>query len=1475
MQKKRWTRQMLSLLLAFALVISAIAPNAFAEETGNGAPVIVTNESPTGDAEPSPSAEPTPTADPESYELQAPSVQSIVYQPPGIPAYEYLTYLSSTIGTRVAGSPEDVAARDYITGEFAKLGLGVDIQPFSYTSKDKTINSSNVIATKAGTSDKVVIVGAHYDSVAASKGADDNGSGVAVMMEAARTVADKVTPYTIKFIAFGAEETGLRGSKAYVAKMSQEDKDNTIAMINLDSLAVGDNMHIYGNAGSEGFVRDLGLDIAKDLHLDVTTQQGVNPEYPAGTTGDWSDHAPFKDAGIPYGYLEATNWLLGDMDGYTQTELEGEVWHTEKDTLDHISATYPGRIENHLSTFSQLLSNILLEIQEPQELKLNNEVSNDNDKDNDKAAITETRTFDVEFDLPSGSALSDLAWTYGGKDFSEYKKYNSTDKVYSGDPYIKLVGTPVEVGGKVHAKVMFDQIFGTSNMSGNRTLYPPLLKSLNAANILAVADKKGNVAKVKVPYNVYDDYHAYDDIKPAINEIMASPDKQDRYIENKVIGKSGQGRDINFSIVAKDKDSVDKYLNEILPLMNDNPAALQEKIKSGELTDYKVPIWINNIHPDEAPGVDAIINIFRSLVTKDTVSYETTDDQGNSQTVTLDVDSALDNVIFLLNYTENPDGRFLNTRQNAAGFDLNRDNSYQTQPETQQVMGELAKWMPTTFLDFHGFVKEFLIEPCTPPHDPNFEYDLLIDNMVEQANLMGRAGVANTKYDVFHIPYEEGLKAAQDPNYKPIANATGWDDGSPAYTAVFAMHHGAMGHTVEIPELNQDSTDALYYTALAATKYLVDNKDELFLNQLEIYKRGVNNEDNKAVDKYLVNAKYEEIGRPRTGNENFFPEYYVLPVDAELQKSPSEAYKMVKYLLHNGVEVERTKESVTVGSTTYPSGTFVVNMHQASRGFANVVLYDGFDVSDFKEMYSDIIQSFPEMRGFDSYETRVVGAFTGKTSELTDESALTIPGTTVSDEANYYVVRSDSNAAIQAVNELIAAGKKVTLLENGDGRSYEKGDFLVESTSLTPILSKYVLTVVPFPNDGNQAGIVLKPVTVGATAKGVPEFVLKQLGFKVTNVLDEADVLLNAGNAAQIKAKPYIGFGKSGMSVFKNANVLTGFDYKTENAYEGLYKAELSQDSIITAPYEAEDYLYTNTGSYITGVPTGATVIATIKNADDFFVAGWWPTQDAAKGKTAGFTYKKDGLNATIFASDSFNKDHPQAQFRLMAEAVYASLKVDVQPPYTGGPYVPPVTPPTDPVEPPTEPTTPVTVPDFKDLGKATWAITAIQSLAAKGIVTGVSADKFEPLKQVTRAEFLTMLIRAFGLLDKDATVSFGDVPSGAWYYSFVATAVKLKLAQGVGGDKFDPTRPITREEMAILSANVLKSVKGKQAQDPAAALLKFKDSSSMASYSKDSIALLTEEGVINGVSADTFSPKGIASRAQAAVIIDRLMGIE
>ncbi len=266
------------------------------------------------------------------------------------------------IGPRVAGTDQEAQAAEAIADIFTGFGYPTEIQPFTEASADgEAIDSANVVAVKNGKSVREIIVGAHYDSAEAGLGADDNASGVAVMLEAAELVKNVSIPYTIRFIAFGAEEAGLLGSYAYLNKMSQAEFENTIAMINLDSLAAGDIAYVYGDEGQQAALRDWTLEWAFGNGLDLQTIHNV--DLSEGDSSGISDYAAFRDAGIPFVYFEATNWSLGDQDGYTQVDPQygdkGKIWHTKYDTLDYLDANFPGRIDQHLDLFVTVLYNIL------------------------------------------------------------------------------------------------------------------------------------------------------------------------------------------------------------------------------------------------------------------------------------------------------------------------------------------------------------------------------------------------------------------------------------------------------------------------------------------------------------------------------------------------------------------------------------------------------------------------------------------------------------------------------------------------------------------------------------------------------------------------------------------------------------------------------------------------------------------------------------------------------------------------------------------------------------------------------------------------------------------------------------------------------------------------------------------------------------------------------------------------------------
>ena len=276
---------------------------------------------------------------------------------------DYLKALSVQIGSRVAGTADEKRAFEYCVEQFSNMGYTVKGDGFTYEVDGAVYSSQNAEIIKKGNSGKQIIIGAHYDSVKRGTGADDNASGVAVVLEVAKQMKEVETPYTLVFVLFGAEEDGLQGSTHYVSQMTPEDIENTLVMVNLDSLIAGDFAYVYGNDGDDGIYRDWLLEKAHELNLDLITQVKNEVDLPPGTTGDWSDHVPFKSKGIPYVYFESTNWNLGAQDGYTQVDMEygvnGEIWHTDHDTVEYIDSQFPNRVDERLGTFTHVLSTFL------------------------------------------------------------------------------------------------------------------------------------------------------------------------------------------------------------------------------------------------------------------------------------------------------------------------------------------------------------------------------------------------------------------------------------------------------------------------------------------------------------------------------------------------------------------------------------------------------------------------------------------------------------------------------------------------------------------------------------------------------------------------------------------------------------------------------------------------------------------------------------------------------------------------------------------------------------------------------------------------------------------------------------------------------------------------------------------------------------------------------------------------------------
>lgn len=154
----------------------------------------------------------------------------------------------------------------------------------------ETRSSSNVVATKRGAArpDEIIIVGAHYDSVPGSPGANDNASGVAAALEAARVLATANPPRTVQFVLFSGEELGLFGSAAYAT----ENRAGVVAMVNLDMVGWGSRLMVGNSPGRDETVVNTALRVAEELGIPAT-------RFRLGA----SDHASFERVGIPAVFL--------------------------------------------------------------------------------------------------------------------------------------------------------------------------------------------------------------------------------------------------------------------------------------------------------------------------------------------------------------------------------------------------------------------------------------------------------------------------------------------------------------------------------------------------------------------------------------------------------------------------------------------------------------------------------------------------------------------------------------------------------------------------------------------------------------------------------------------------------------------------------------------------------------------------------------------------------------------------------------------------------------------------------------------------------------------------------------------------------------------------------------------------------------------------------------------------------------------
>lgn len=743
-------------------------------------------------------------------------------------------------------------------------------------------------------------------------------------------------------------------------------------------------------------------------------------------------------------------------------------------------------------------------------------------------------------------------------------------------------------------------------------------------------------------------YHA---IAPRLNELQAISDR----VSVEVVGQTGLGRDLyKVTLTAPEHASQTRRQDAWRELIENDPV---RAARDRELDrHYKAPVWVNNnIHGNEWEGTDASLREIERLATSRDPA----------------VRRLLDNHRIYFNVTANPDGRVAGTRANANGFDMNRDFVTNSQPENRAMRDMLIDTQPVMTLDEHGYVDGTLIEPTTPPHGQNYDFDLYIKHGYANGLGMERAVQA--------LGYPEAQDVVVPFRDLPPGE---WDGWPPIFTAQYAMYHGAVSYTVEIPlqvnnaaynelpvaELRRRSainTDVSAASIRSTLDYVARHRDSLVDNQIELFRRGAAGERLRQLPDGFVPG----FG-PEDRYTTEFPRAYVIPAGTG-QRSAVAAARLVDLLVDHDVRVRRANRDFALGGRRYPAGSYLVDMHQPKRGLANAMLEAGKDLS------ADV----PVMYDIAGWSHRLLW---GASVDIVRGGDLRVPSTQVTvasptggvDAAPgrdlAITIRDGKDAS--AVNDLL--GRGIELRRLADGSVVVPASATVAARQ---VADRYGVRFGRAPSGAR--GAVLTRLTVAAAVGPDELFVLREMGFDVRPVstavlnsgydLAEVDVLVVSSGLRFAQLTP--------AARAEVDELLARGGVLTRGANGSLFNAEAGLLPVTAVPgrEDANGVVnVTNTSSlggsmptsfvyspqWFTGLGSGVTVEQRYGTGNPLVAGHWIRTEEGAGGplEAAGQPSMVSGVDergarVLMFGTEPMFRAHPKGLFAQVANGIFWS----------------------------------------------------------------------------------------------------------------------------------------------------------------------------------------------------------------------------
>ncbi|HWM03008.1 MAG TPA: M14 family zinc carboxypeptidase [Actinophytocola sp.] len=743
-------------------------------------------------------------------------------------------------------------------------------------------------------------------------------------------------------------------------------------------------------------------------------------------------------------------------------------------------------------------------------------------------------------------------------------------------------------------------------------------------------------------------YHA---IAPKLNELQAIS----RRVSVEVAGQTGLGRDLyRVTLTAPERSAQSRQQDAWREMIENDPerAARDKRLDR----EYKAPVWINNnIHGNEWEGTDAALRQIEYLAT--------TRDQAARR--------LLEHSRIYFNVTANPDGRVAGTRANANGFDMNRDFVTNSQPENRAMRDMMIDTQPVVTLDEHGYVDGTLIEPTTPPHGQNYDFDLFIKHGYADGLAMEKA--------VQDLGYPEAQEVVVP--FRDWAPGD-WDGWPPIFTAQYAMYHGAVSYTVEIPlQVNNDAydelpvdelrrrsainTDVSEATMKTTLEYTLRHRVDLVDNQIELFRRGAAGEKLRFIPDGFV---------PGFGPEDRFttefPRAYVIPAGTT-QRSGAAAARLVDLLVAHDVRVRQATRGFSLGGRTYKAGSYLVDMHQPKRGLANAMLEAGKDLS----------ADAPQMYDIAGWSHRLLW---GASVDIVRRGDVRVPSRPVvaasptggvdAAPGRDLALRIVDGKDASAVNDLL--GRGIELRRRADGTVIVPAAAQVAARE---VADRYGVRFTLAPS--GAPGAVLSRLTVAAAVAPDELFALREMGFEVRPVstavlnngfdLSRVDVLVVSSGLRFDQLQP-AALAEVEELLGRGGVVTRGATGSRFNAAAGLLPVTAvpgrgDANGVVTVSNTDADVLagsmptsFVYSPQWFTGLGAGVTVEQRYGTGNPLVAGHWLPDEEGAGGPdlAAGQPAVVSGVDergtrVLMFGTEPMFRAHPKGLYAQVANGIF------------------------------------------------------------------------------------------------------------------------------------------------------------------------------------------------------------------------------